>query len=469
MKLRLRSPRQLARTLLDLARREPGEVADYLEQNREEWEALAEALPGDAADVLEQLDEADVVGLLVGLDAPEAAEVLEEIAPELAVELIEELPVENLAAALSEMTGDAAADLIGELDLDVQEDILAAMTDQAESQVRSLLAYAPDTAGGLMTTEIARLPWGLTTGEAIERIRQLHEEFEDLSYVYVVDDEGHLQGVISFRDLVFRRPGSPLADVMVDEPVTVLPSTDREEVADLCQRYHFFGVPVVDEQGLLLGMVTTEAVMEAIQDEASEDFATAVGAGAEETVYTDVRHSVQARAPWLLVNLALALIVALVVEQLTGVISRVPVLAALMPIVAALGGNSGQQSLAVVVRSLATDTIPGSQVRAVVSRQARIGVINGVILALVSAGLAVVLLSTGVFDNYDYSIWRIAAAVALGVIFNLIIAGVAGTAIPLALKQMGQDPALASTIFLTLITDSVGFGGFLLIAALLIR
>ncbi len=468
MKLKLRSPRQLARTLLDLARRRPDEVADYLEQNREEWEALAEALPGDAADVLEQLDEEDVVGLLVGLDAPEAAEVLEEMAPELAVELIEELPVESLAAALSEMPGDAAADLIGELDSDMQEDILAAMTDSAELQVRSLLAYAPDTAGGLMTTEIARLPWGLTTGEAIERIRQLHEEFEDLSYVYVVDDDGHLRGVISFRDLVFRRPGSPLADVMVDEPVTVLPDTDREEVADICQRYHFFGVPVVDEGGLLLGMVTVEAVMEAIQEEASEDFATAVGAGATETVYTDIRHSVRARFPWLLVNLALALIVALVVEQLTGVISRVPVLAALMPIVAALGGNSGQQSLAVVIRSLATDTIPGSQVRAVVSRQAWVGVINGALLALVSAGLAVVLLSSGVFDNYDYSIWRIASAVALGVIFNLVIAGVAGTAIPLALQKMGQDPALASTIFLTLITDTVGFGGFLLIAGLLI-
>src|SRR5690554_5109579 len=194
MKIRLRSPRQLARTLLDLARRRPSDVADYLEQNPEEWEALAGALPGDAADVLEQLDEEDVVDLLRGLEPSDAAEVLEEISPELAVELIEELPVEQLATALSEMPGDAAADLIGELDVEIQEDILAAMSATAEEQVRTLLTYAPDTAGGLMTTEVARLPWGLTTGEAVERIRQLHEEFEDLSYVYVVDDEGRLAG-----------------------------------------------------------------------------------------------------------------------------------------------------------------------------------------------------------------------------------------------------------------------------------
>lgn len=465
MKIRLRSPRQLARTLIDLARRRPEAVAEYLEQRPEEWEALAEALPGDAADVLEQLDEESVVGLLSELEPTEAAEILGEIDPELAVELIEELPVEQLAAALSEMPGDVAADLIGELDEDVQEDILAAMDSEAEEQVRTLLTYAPDTAGGLMTTDIAKLPEGLTTGEAIERIRQLHEEFEDLSYVYVVTDEGKLAGVISFRDLVFRRPGSPLADVMVTDPVAVTPNTDRREVAEICQRYHFFGVPVVDEEGYLLGMVTVDTVMEAIQEEASEDFAAAVGAGAEETVYTDVMASVRARTPWLLLNLVLGFVVALVIEQMTGIVQSIPVLAALMPMIATLGGNSGQQSLAVVIRSLATDNIPGSQVRGVLSRQTWIGLINGALLAVVAGGAGVLLMAVGTFTAPPgVSIWRIGLAIALGVVSNLLIAGIAGAGIPLALKRMGQDPALASTIFLTLVTDTVGFGAFLLIA-----
>lgn len=465
MRLRLRSPRQLAKTLLDLARREPGEVADYLEANPEEWEALAEALPGDAADVLEQLDEQDAAGLLAGLDAQEAAEVLEEIAPELAAELVEDISVETLAAALSEMTGDAAADLLSELDEDVQEDLLAAMGDEAEEEVRGLMAFPSDSAGGLMTTDIAKLPLGLTTGEAIERIRQLHDRYEDLSYVYVVDDGDRLAGVISFRDLVFKRPGSPLADVMVADPVAVGPHTDREEVAEVCQRYHFFGVPVVDDSGVLLGMVTTEAVIEAVQDEATEDFAAAVGAGVGETVYTDVTTSFRMRAPWLLLSLLLALIVAFIVEKQTGVIGREPVLAALMPLVALIGANGGNQSLAVMIRSLASDDVPGAQVRSILKRQVGIGLLTGLTLALAAGAVTFLLLSARVFaSNSDPA--TVSFVVAVSMLLNLIIGSVAGSGIPLLLRRLGQDPALASAIFLTLLTDVFGFGGFLVVAAL---
>jgi magnesium transporter len=467
LRLRLRSPRQLARSLLDRARVEPEEVADYLEANPEEWEALAEAAPGDAADVLEQLDDSDAAGLLAGLDPPEAAEVLEEIAPELAAELIEDIPITSLAAALSEMQGDAAADLLGELDADVAEDLLAAMSDEAEEEVRSLLAYPPDSAGGLMTTDIAKLPLGLTTGEAIERVRQLHEEFEDLSYVYVVDDDDRLAGVLSFRDLVFRRPGAPLADVMVPDPVSVDVLTDREEVAELCQRYHYFGVPVVDANGVLLGMVTTDAVIEAVQDEASEDFAAAVGAGREETVYSDVSESFRMRSPWLVTNLVLYLLVAIVIEGQTGVISREPVLAALMPVIAWLGGNGGNQSLAVMIRSLATDDVPGAQVPKILARQAGIGALSGLLLALVSAALSYLLLVSGVFGTQTHPL-QVASVVAIAALFNLVIGSIAGAGIPALLRRLGKDPAQASSIFLTIITDLAGFGGFLLVAGLLL-
>jgi magnesium transporter len=204
VRLRLRRPRQLASQLLAVARRDHDQVADYLDANREEWEALALAAPSDAADILEQLDEADAAELLSELSPADAAEVLEEIAPELAAELIEQLSLHDLAAALNEMPSQAAADLIGELDDEVTEDVLAAMSDEAEDDVRDLLLYPPDSAGGLMTREFAVLPMGVTTGEAIERIRQLHEDYEDLSYVYVVDDDGRIQGVISFRDLRWR-------------------------------------------------------------------------------------------------------------------------------------------------------------------------------------------------------------------------------------------------------------------------
>lgn len=468
MKLRLRNPRLLARQLLAVARRDHSRVVDYLDANREAWEALATATPSDAADIIEQLDREDAALLLSDLPPSDAAEILEEIAPELAAELLDLYPLTELAAALNEMPSEAAADLIGELDDETTEDVLAAMSDEAEDDVRDLLAYPHDTAGGLMTTEIAALPLGLTTDEAIERIRQLREEYEDLSYVYVVNDIGRLEGVISFRDLVFIRPGAPLADVMVPDPIAVHGFTDREEVAELAQRYHLFGIPVVDDDQVLIGMVTTDAVMEAIQDEASEDLAVAVGAGPEETVYTPVRRSVRSRSPWLMLNLSLALVVALIVEQLTGVIEKLPVLAALMPVVATLGGNSGQQSLAVMVRGLATDDVPGSQIRSILGRQLRVGVLNGLILATIAVILTSILMGMGVLDHRAVPIWRVGLAVAIAVIVNLTIAALAGSGIPLLLRKLGQDPALASTIFLTLITDAMGFGGFLLTASVLV-
>lgn len=467
MRLRLRSPRQLARILIAAARRDHEVVADYLEANTEEWGALAEAAPSDAADVLEQLTEMDAAGLISDLEPSEAAEILEEIAPELAAELVEDVPLGSLAAALSEMPGEAAADLLGELDDEVVEDVLAAMEDRAEQEVRQLLAYPTDSAGGLMTTEVASLPMGLTTDEAIERLRQLRETYDDLSYVYVVDEAQRLSGVISFRDLVFRRPGSPLGDVMIPDPVSVTAMTDREEVADLVQRYHLLAIPVVDEDGVLLGMVATDAVIEAIQDEASEDFAVSVGAGVAETVYTEVGESFRMRAPWLVLNLFLALVVAFVIESQTGIIGEEPVLAALMPVIALLGGNGGNQSLAVMIRSLASDDVPSPQVPGIFARQAGVGLLNGVLLALVATGVTYLLLEGEVFRSGSSSL-AVSLIVGLAALSNLVIATVSGTAIPLLLRQLGQDPALASSIFLTLITDIVGFGGFLLVAGLLL-
>ncbi|MFP3915939.1 MAG: magnesium transporter, partial [Actinomycetota bacterium] len=301
-------------------------------------------------------------------------------------------------------------------------------------------------------------------GEAIERIRVLHSELEDLSYVYVVDDEDLLRGVISFRDLVFERPGAGLDEAMVPEPVAVTAFTDREEVAEIVQRYHLFGVPVTDDNGRLLGMVTTDAVLEAVQDEASEDFAASVGAGTEETVYSAVFRSARMRSPWLLINLALALAAALVIEQQTGVISRIPVLAALMPVVALLGGNAGTQSLAVVIRSLASDDVPVSRILGILGRQLRIGILVGVFVAASAAAVTFLLVGAEIFASRGQSEAGVALVVGIAVLVNLAIATTVGAAIPLLLRRLGLDPALAASIFLTFVTDAVGFGGFLLVA-----
>lgn len=466
MKLRLRSPRRLARNLLSAARRDREEVEEYLDSRPEEWEALVESAPGDAADVLEELSEEAAVDLLTDLDPDDAAEILEEIAPELAADIIEDLAVDAAAAALDHMDPERAADLIGELPEDAAEIVLEAMSPPEADAVRRLLVYPADSAGGLMSQEIAALPLGLTVGEAIERIRTLNDELDHLSYVYVVDDENHLKGVISFRDLVFGRPGAGLDEAMVSDPVSVTAFTDREEVAELVQRYHLFGVPVTDDSGRLLGMVTTDAVLEAVQDEASEDFAASVGAGAEETVYSDVFPSARMRSPWLLINLVLALFVAFVIENQTGVISRVPILAALMPVVALLGGNAGTQSLAVVIRSLASDDVPASRIIGILGRQMRIGLLVGLLTAAAAAAITYGLVQLDVFSPSGASALEVALVVATAAVANLTIATTVGAAIPLALRRLGLDPALASSIFVTFVTDMVGFGGFLLLAGL---
>ncbi|HEY5686151.1 MAG TPA: magnesium transporter [Acidimicrobiia bacterium] len=466
MRFRLHRPRELARQLRTVARRRPEDVEIYLGRHEEEWASLAEAMPGDAADILEAISEEAAGELIVELAPEDAADVLGELRDDLAAELLLELPIATVAAFLEEMPPEEAVDILEELDEDEREPLIAAVSDESEAEIRRLLAYPSDSAGGLMTTEIAALPIGMTAGEAIERLRHLHEELEELSYVYIVDDLGRLKGVLSFRDLVFNRPGVGLDEAMVASPLAVTTDTDREVVADMVQRYHLFGLPVVDDSGTLLGMVTSDAVIEAVQQEASEDFAAAVGAGVEETVYSEISQSVRGRLPWLTLNLVLALGVAFVIEHQTGVIERVPVLAALMPVVALLGGNGGSQSLAVVIRSLSSDDIPSSRVAGILGRQASIGLMNGLALAGIAAILTLGLISGGIFAS-TVPASKVAVVIAIAALVNLTIATFAGSAIPLMLRRFGLDPALASSIFLTLVTDLVGFGGFLLVASLL--
>jgi magnesium transporter len=313
-----------------------------------------------------------------------------------------------------------------------------------------------------MTTDIASLPHGLTTGEAIEALRRMQETLDDLSYVYVVDDENRLKGVVSFRELVFARPGQGLDQAMVPNPVKVPADADREVVSDLIQRYNLFALPVVDDDERLLGIVTVEEALEAIQEEASEDMAVMVGAGSEETVRTAVRESITKRFPWIVVNLVLATIVAFTIERQKDVIDDVVVLAALMPVVALLGGNGGAQSLAVVIRSMAINQVPSQMVRKVLLRELRIGLAIGAAIAVLSGLMAYVI------SGSDIDRFGVAQVMALAVFANFSIATFAGAGIPMLLRRLGLDPALASNIFLTFVTDMVGFAGFLVIATALL-
>ena len=460
MRFRLLRPREFAQRLRSAARLQPEAVEEYLDAHTEEWEALAAADPHDAADILEELDADAAADLIAHLEPIAAGSILDEMRADLGANLLEELPEDTAIQVVAAMDADMAADLVGVLDKQERQELLGRLDPATAAEIEALLQHAPDSAGGLMTTEVAELQMGITTGEAIERLRQLHDDIEDLSYVYVVDHQRHLVGVVSFRDLVFSRPGVGLDETMIQQPVAVRPETDREEVAELAQRYRLFGLPVVDHSGVLVGMVAHDAVIEAVQAEASEDFATAMGAGPEETVYTPVLRSVAMRLPWMVVNLAMAIVVALVIERQTEVINDVgPVVAALMPVVALIGGNAGAQSLAVVIRGLALNDVAPSRVRGVVARQVAIGAINALPIGTLAAIVGMVFGGSTAFG----------LTMGIATVANLTMGTLAGTSIPLLLRRMGLDPALASNIFLTLITDIIGFGGFLLVASVMLR
>lgn len=458
MRLRLRRPRDLALALRDLAIRRPREAEEYLDDHIEEWESLAGAEPHNAADILEAIDPETAIALVGDLHPSEASEVLAEMRPLDAAALIAKLGPARAAEVLDGMSDDDAADVVGNVETELRSELLAALPDETADAIAGLLAYAPDSAGGLMTAEVAYLPIGLTAGEAIEALRRLHDQVEQLAYVYVVDDEERLQGVISFRELVFARPGTGIEEAMVADPVAVRPETDREDVARLFQRYGLLALPVVDFRGRLLGAVTVDEVLEAVQEEAGEDIAVMVGAGIGETVHTSVGRSVRNRLPWIAFNLGIAFVIAGVISRFEPLISEFAVLAAYMPVVASVGGNAGGQSLAVVIRSMAIEDIPGRQARNVIVRELAVGLVNALSVAL-AAGLI-----AGLFTDTA----RIGFVIGLASFVNVVVSALAGAGIPLVLKRLGQDPALASNIFVTLIADLIGFGGFLLVAQALL-
>jgi magnesium transporter len=470
MRIRIPRPRQFGSMVRDLARRDPDEAELYLDTHQEAWEELAERNPHDAADILEAIDEEGAADLLRDLDIDDAGDVLDEMRPEAAADVIQEMDPRRAARLIAEMNPDQAADLIGALDPHDRTAVLSHLDRERATEIEHLLVFAADTAGGMMTTDVGVLPVGITAGEAIETLRQLHDELgSNLMYVYVVDDTGRLIGVVSFRDLVFARPGAGLDEVMEPHVVSVYTDTDREHVTELVQRYRLVAIPVVDAGERLVGMVKVAEAMEALADEVGEDIAVMVGAGEEENVFTPVSRSVRRRIPWITFNLVVGLFIAFVISRFEDTLTTYAVLAAYMPLVALMSGNSGAQSLAVIIRSMAVGDLPRGRALRAIRREATVGLVDGLIMAVIASGAAALTLAA----FQDASTRQVSPGELAGIVFASVwvaftVAGVVGSGIPVVLRRLGQDPAVASNIFLTLTTDMVGFGGFLLTATLLL-
>jgi len=381
-----------------------------------------------------------------------AADVVSELRPEESAELLGEMGQERAVQIVGHFDPDDATDIIAELDADDRSRILNDLKPEQVETVTQLLSYPEDSAGGIMTTEFASVSSEMNVDEAIAFVRARSQEIETIYYVYVVDDERRLVGVASMRDLILARSGNLIADVMERELFGIVsPETDREEVAHLVAEYNLVAVPVVDGTGRILGIVTHDDVLDILQEEATEDIQKLVGAGGDESVHSKIRYSLGKRGPWLLVNLGTASLASAVVFMFRHQIEELSLLAVFMPIIASLGGNSGAQTLAVAIRSLAIgDVTPGDRSR-VCLREASLGVLNGIGIGLTAAVAAYLMIGD----------IRIGVVVFIAMVLNMTLAGTAGALIPLTLERVGLDPAQSSSIFLTTVTDVAGFFIFL--------
>ena len=326
-------------------------------------------------------------------------------------------------------------------------------------QMSDLLKYPEDSAGGIMQTEVISVSEELSIAEAIEMLRREEEDLPNgIFYIYVTDSERRLRGVLRVRDLLFRPSNLKIRDIMVPEVRAVSVHADQEEIAHLFRAYGFSAIPVVDDFQRLRGVVTADDVLNIVEEEATEDMQRMVGLSGEESVETHWMRSVRNRLPWLYVNLATAFLAGWVVSLFETTIAKYAVLAIFLPIIAGQGGNAGTQTLTIIVRSIALGDIPDKHHRSILMKEIRVGLFNGLAIGLVVGGIS------WLWRN-DFILGAIAfAAMAL----NMVAAGIAGVLIPFGLKALRIDPALASAIMLTTVTDVVGFFLLLGLAALVL-
>lgn len=430
---------------------EAGQVQDAIT-------ALTSLHPADQADAFTELDQAEQAEVLPRLDAEETAELLVQMEEQEAVEAAASLTSEKLADVLDEMEPDDAADVLGGLPAEQAADVIARMDEEQKEDVVPLLAYEDDTAGGLMTPDFPHLRLEWTCQHAIDYLRQLHPDTESPFYLYVIDREGRLAGVAGLRDLIVSDPSAPIEKVMNREVISVVVGTDQEEVARLFTRYSLLAVPVVDAAGRLIGVIQNDDIVEVIEEEATEDMYRLANLSADEQVFSPIRDSVRRRLPWLIINLGTAFLAAAVVGLFQNTIARVAILAAFQSIVAGQGGNSATQSLTVIVRGMALGEIELKDALPAMGREALLGVCNGAAIGLIVGLCAWLWQGNG----------TLGIIIGAAMIGNMIAGGIAGALVPLALKYFKLDPALASAVIVTTVTDCVGFGLFLGLATLFI-
>ncbi len=422
---------------------------------------LAAMHPSDIAEIVSELEPPEQAAIIALLTDETAALVFGEIDYEDQASLLQTIGSGRAAEILDEMPPDDIADLLGEMEpQDAHAYLELVETGEAED-IRELMEYPEDTAGGIMTTEFIALRESMTVAAAIETLRQMAAEAETVYYAYVVNHKQRLLGVLSFRELIMAQPGTVIREIMRTKVISADVGDDQEVVARIAQKYNLLAVPVVDKENRLLGIVTFDDVMDVIEAEAPEDmYRMGSNVAPEENEFSlGVWHRAKKRLPWLVGLLFGELAAGNVIKGFSGIVEAVTVLAFFIPVMAGEAGNAATQSLALVVRGLATGDIEVRDIWTVVTKELRVGVLVGVVCGLTMAALAY--------------FWQRSPAIGLvtglALTLNIIVAAFLGGFFPVVIKRLGLDPAVASGPFITTLTDVISMFIFFSLATLILR
>lgn len=427
------------------------------------WNALEKLHYADVATLIEHLSHQEQKMILQlffdkNIEMSKLAEIISEIKPEIAVEILSHLDINQITPILEELSSDDAASLISLFEEDIQIEILKKMKKEESKDIQEQLAYPEESAGRIMSSDFLALDGSTTVGDAISAIQLSSEEVEVPFYLYVIDEEQRLKGVVSLKQLIVVNPKSKLKDLMNTEVYKVDVFTDQEEVASVVANYNLLAIPVVDESDRLTGVVTVDDIIDIIQDEATEDIYKMAGVTQDYNPNQNIGQSLKKRLPWLFLSLLTASLSAIVVGVFKGSIQNFIWLAVFMPIVAATGGVVGNQTVAIMVRELVIGNLEWKTSKAILFKQFMFGIGSGIAIGIF-AGLISYIVS---------GLWIFGAIFAAALIINLSTGALFGALIPMVLKSLKLDPALASGMIVTMTTDVMGYLSFLGLATLIL-
>lgn len=436
-------------------------LKEFISLNREFdiIDLFSDMHPADIADLIDELEEDDRLRLFSLLEVEKASDVILELSDSSREQIIEDLSNEQLADIIEEMESDDKADIIAELSDDQAKAVLDAIEPEESQEVKELLKYPEDTAGGIMQSELVAVKSDATINDAFQAVANAKDEIENINNIFVVDDENKLVGTVPLQNVITNKRFTPIVDVIDKDIPSVLVTTDQEEVARFFKKYDLVSVGVVDESNHLLGRITSDDVMDTLEEESSEDMYHIAGLGQDDTIFNKVADSVKRRLPWLYLNLMTALTSVVVIGFFEDTIKGMVALVFFMPLVAGLGGNSGGQTLALIIRGIALGDVTFENARRVFLRQVAVGITNGVAVGAVIAVIA----------YFWKGIPILGLILGLAMIVSIFAGTMAGVLIPLALKRFHQDPALGSNILLTAFTDAFGFLSYLTLATIFLK